>query len=108
MPVINLHRSWHDSDMAPERYLAVYVGPSRTQFVIKTESVNQRLFRLLLEEAGKEYGFLCSGPLILPYDVAVFRIILEALSKDCDGEDSMQEDNVHLGLFGGCALDIFK
>ena len=69
--------------MAPEGYLAVYVGPGRTRFVIKTESVNHPLFRVLLEEAEKEYGFVCAGSLTLPCDVAVFRRIIEALGKDC-------------------------
>ena len=71
--------------MAPEGYLAVYVGPGCTRFVIKTESVNHPLFRVLLEEAEKEYDFVCAGPLTLPCDVAVFRRIIEALGKDCGG-----------------------
>ena len=71
--------------MAPEGYLAVYVGPGRTRFVIKTESINHPLFWVLLEEAEKEYGFVCAGPLTLPCDVAVFCIIIEALGKDCGG-----------------------
>ena len=49
--------------------------------MIKTESVNHPLFRVLLEEAEKEYGFVCAGPLTLPCDVAVFRRIIEALGK---------------------------
>ena len=85
MPLINLRRSWQDSYMAPEGYLAIYVRPGRTRFVIKTESVNHPLFRVLLEEAEKEYGFVCAGPLTLPCDVTVFHRIIEALGKYCGG-----------------------
>jgi SAUR family protein len=85
MPLIKLRRcrSWPDSDwkdMAPEGYFAVYVGPDRARFVIKTESVNHPLFRMLLEEAEKEYGFDFAGPLTLPCEVSVFRRIMDTLN----------------------------
>ena len=72
MPLINLRRSWQDSDIAPEGYFAVYVGPGRTRFVIKTESVNHPLFCMLLEEDENEYDLDFVGPLTLHTKVLIF------------------------------------
>lgn len=91
-------RSWRDSDMAPQGYFTVCVGPARTRFLIKTESVNHPLFRILLEDVEKEYGFDFAGPLSLPCEVFVFRSILETLNTDCGGEDSLNGNHVCLDL----------
>lgn len=52
----------------PEGYFSVYVGPDRQRFVVKTTRINHPLFKVLLEEAEKEYGYNCDGPLVLPCD----------------------------------------
>lgn len=107
MPLINLGqcRSWSDSDgddMPPEGFLAVYVGPDRDRFVINTESVNHPLFRMLLEEAEKEYGFDSVGPLTLPCEVSVFRRILESLNAGYGVEGSLNGEDVRMGLLCLC------
>jgi SAUR family protein len=119
MPLIKLRRchSWPDSDwddmapgaVAPDGYFAVYVGPDRARFVIKTESVNHPLFRMLLEEAEKEYGFDFAGPLTLPCEVAVFRSILGALNStdyDRSHENSLHGEDARLGLLSPRAMAI--
>nr|UXW62827.1 auxin-responsive protein SAUR71-like [Pinus koraiensis] len=100
MPLINPRRcrSWRHNDMAPEGYFAVCVGPGRTRFVIKTESVNHPLFRMLLEDAEKEYGFNFAGPLTLPCEVSVFCGILEILNTDYDADDSLKGNDDLLGF----------
>ena len=88
--------------MAPvQGYFAVYVGPARRRFLIKTESVNHPLFRMLLEEAEKEYGFDFVGPLTLPCEVAVFRRIMNTLNADYGAEDSASEDEDRFSADGG-------
>jgi len=113
LPLIKLRRcrSWPGSDwkdIAPEGYFAVYVGPYRARFVIKTESINHPLFRKLLEEAEKEYGFHFAGPLTLPCEVSVFRRIMDTLNTDYGGDDSLIEDDDPLGLLSGRSLDILN
>lgn len=99
------YRSWTDSDrdhgMVPQGCFAVYVGPARCRFVIKTKSVNHPLFRILLEEAENEYGFDFVGPLTLPCEVAVFRKIMNTLNTDSGDEDSVSEEENRLGLLSG-------
>lgn len=120
MPLIKHRRchSWPDSDwddmatgtaVAPHGYLAVYVGPDRSRFVIKTESVNHPLFRMLLDDAEREYGFDFAGPLTLPCEVAVFRSILGALSStdyEHRHEISLHSEDIRLGLLSPQAMDI--
>ncbi|GER48555.1 SAUR-like auxin-responsive protein family [Striga asiatica] len=61
--------SWpKKTKMTPNGCFSVYVGPTRQRFVIKTESANHPLFRMLLEDAELEYGFKNEGPLLLPCD----------------------------------------
>jgi len=70
---------WDDrkpSLIPPRGHLVVCVGKERQRFLIKTEYVNHPLFKILLEEAEKEYGFENEGPLALPCQVAVFHRIL--------------------------------
>jgi len=114
MPPNKLRRchSWSDSGgkgMAPEGYFAVYVGPDRARFVIKTKSVNHPLFRKLLEEAEKAYGFDFAGPLTLPCEVSVFRRIMDTLNAGYGGDNCPNEDDDDcLGLLSGRDLDILK
>jgi SAUR family protein len=64
------------SPTTPRGHLAVYVGQERQRFVIKTEYLHHPLFKKLLEEAEKEYGFENEGPLALPCQVAFFHSIM--------------------------------
>ncbi|KAM7269492.1 hypothetical protein ACFE04_024989 [Oxalis oulophora] len=75
---------------------SVYVGQDKQRFVIKTEYINHPLFRILLEEAESEYGFISDGPLVLPCKVDLFYKVLFAM------EDSGRESRFH-----GCASPRF-
>ncbi|KAJ1269345.1 hypothetical protein BS78_07G204800 [Paspalum vaginatum] len=82
----------------PEGCLAVYVGAARERFVVRTECVNHRLFRALLEEAEEERGPYCyaaDGPLELPCDAAAFARVLEAIERE------MAEERTVLRCGGG-------
>ncbi|KAF8653832.1 hypothetical protein HU200_061956 [Digitaria exilis] len=73
----------------PEGCLAVYVGAARERFVVRTECVNHRLFRALLEEAEEArgpYGYPADGPLELPCDAAAFARAVEAIELEMAGE----------------------
>ncbi|KAF8739205.1 hypothetical protein HU200_013927 [Digitaria exilis] len=74
----------------PEGCLAVYVGAARERFVVRTECVNHRLFRALLEEAEEArgpYGHVADGPLELPCcDAAAFARAVEAIELEMAGE----------------------
>ena len=63
---------------------------------------------MLLEEADNEYGFDFVGSLTLPCEVAVFRRIMDSLSSDYGGEDSVNDDEDQLGLLNGMVLDILN
>jgi len=71
---------------------SVYVGPEKQRFVIKTKYVNHPLFRILLEEAESEYGFISDGPLVLPCKADLFCEVLLAM------EDARADSRFH-----GCA-----
>ncbi|GJM92018.1 hypothetical protein PR202_ga08443 [Eleusine coracana subsp. coracana] len=45
---------------------SVYVGPDRERFVVRAECANHPLFRRLLDDAEREYGYAAQGPLALP------------------------------------------
>ncbi|CAL9209220.1 unnamed protein product [Musa hybrid cultivar] len=66
----------------PEGCFAVYVGPDRERFVIRTECVNHPRFRVLLEEAEMEFGYSNSGPLELPCHVEVFHEVLWEMEQE--------------------------
>lgn len=102
---------WAESDrkdIAPEGHFAVYVGADRARFLIKTESVNHPLFRKLLEEAEKEYGFDFVGPLTLPCEVSLFRGIIDTLNNGYAGDVSVNEGEHCLWLLSPSTLDILN
>lgn len=85
----------------PEGCLAVYVGAARERFVVRTECVNHRLFRALLEEAEEVRGPYCyaaDGPLELPCDAGAFARAVEAIERD------MAEEKTTVGCGGGGGL----
>lgn len=62
--------------VAPDGCFAVYVGPEKQRFAIKTEYANHPLFEMLLEDAEMEYGYNSEGPILLPCEVDLFYKIL--------------------------------
>ncbi|XP_072992870.1 auxin-responsive protein SAUR71-like [Typha latifolia] len=59
-----------------EGCFTVCVGGEKARFVVRMECVNHPLFRMLLEEAETEYGYVSGGPLELPCDVDFFLRVL--------------------------------
>ncbi|XP_042051249.1 auxin-responsive protein SAUR50-like [Salvia splendens] len=68
-------------EVAPVGCFPIYVGPGKERFVIKTEHVNHRLFKILLDEAESEYGYCHKGVLMLPCEVDHFVDVL--MEMDC-------------------------
>ncbi|KAL6644469.1 hypothetical protein ACP70R_016077 [Stipagrostis hirtigluma subsp. patula] len=65
------------------------MAAARERFVVRTECVNHRLFRALLEEAEEArgpYHYAADGPLELPCDAAAFARVVEAIERDMDEE----------------------
>ncbi|RCV12410.1 hypothetical protein SEVIR_2G278000v4 [Setaria viridis] len=60
----------------------VCVGAGRQRFVVRTECVNHRLFRALLEEAEEAFGYAAAGPLALPCDADAFVRVLEQIEEE--------------------------
>ena len=68
---------------SPPRCFSVYVGPERERFVVRTECANHPLFRRLLDDAEREYGYAAQGPLALPgCDVDAFLDVLWQMEHD--------------------------
>ncbi|KAE9614029.1 hypothetical protein Lal_00016425 [Lupinus albus] len=81
------------SPRAPSGFLFVYVGTERKRFVIPTRFLNLPIFASLLKETEEEFGFRCSGGLVLPCEVGFFNDVVECLHKDEKkyGKFSLQE-----------------
>ncbi|CAI9280590.1 unnamed protein product [Lactuca saligna] len=81
-------RSWNGKEMvkkkmAPEGFFPVCVGPGKQRFAVKTKYASHPLFTMLLEDAEKEYGYNCDGPISLPCDVDLFyKVLAEMEAKD--------------------------
>ncbi|KAL1550484.1 auxin-responsive protein SAUR50-like [Salvia divinorum] len=69
-------------EVAPVGCFPICVGPEKERFVIKTEHVNHRLFKILLEEAESEYGYCHKGILMLPCEVDHFVDVLMEMEMD--------------------------
>ncbi|KAG0465512.1 hypothetical protein HPP92_019676 [Vanilla planifolia] len=68
--------------ISPVGWVAVRVGPGKERFLVRTEWMNHRLFRDLLDEAEREYGYATIGPLELPCSVELFRWVLWEVDQD--------------------------
>lgn len=81
-------RSWNGKErmkkeIAPEGYFPVCVGPGKQRFAVKTKYASHPLFAMLLEDAEKEYGYHCDGPISLSCDVDLFyKVLAEMEAKD--------------------------
>lgn len=89
--------------VAPHCCFSVYVGPEKQRFIIKTKYVNHPLFKLLLEDAEKEYGFISDGPILLPCDVNLFyKVLAEMDSNRSENEEYMRSKSCGLA-YGSCS-----
>ncbi|KAM0856858.1 hypothetical protein ACQ4PT_048898 [Festuca glaucescens] len=68
---------------------SVYMGPERERFVVRADRANHPLFRRLLDDAEREYGYAAQGPLALPCAVDAFLEVLWHMDHDHDGGDSV-------------------
>ncbi|KAJ3697248.1 hypothetical protein LUZ61_000953 [Rhynchospora tenuis] len=62
--------------VVPAGCFAVYVGPKKERFVVKTACLNQPLFLALLQQAEHEFGYASDGPINLPCDVELFQEVM--------------------------------
>jgi SAUR family protein len=81
---LSFNKKARGREPTPEGCLAVYVGEARERFVIRTECVNHRLFRALLEEAEEAHGhhFAADGPLELPCHAGEFTRVVDAIQRE--------------------------
>ncbi|XP_055827618.1 auxin-responsive protein SAUR71-like [Solanum dulcamara] len=91
--ILSKSKSWHGrstTTIAPEGCFWVYVGPNKERFVVKTKYANHPLFKMLLEDAEKEYGYSYSqGPILLPCDVDIFYKVLAEMVNNKEIDDSV-------------------
>ena len=73
------------SRVAAKGFFPVYVGEEKKRFVMKTEMANHAVFKKMLEEAEREYGFSNGGPVLLPCHVDVFYEALSEMEKESSG-----------------------
>ncbi|KAE8781591.1 Auxin-responsive protein SAUR41 [Hordeum vulgare] len=66
---------------------SVYVGTERERFMVRTDCANHPLFRRLLDDAEREYGYASQGPLALPCDVGTFLDVLWQMDHGVDEDD---------------------
>ncbi|EES04127.1 auxin-responsive protein SAUR50 [Sorghum bicolor] len=76
------------SPSSPPGCFSVYVGPERERFVVRAECANHPLFRRLLDDAEREYGYATQGPLALPgCDVDAFLDVLWQMERGDDADE---------------------
>nr|CAB3491235.1 unnamed protein product [Digitaria exilis] len=69
---------------------SVYVGAGRERFSVPVERANHPLFRRLLDDAEREYGYAAQGPLALPgCDVGAFHAVMWKMEHDGDEEEGI-------------------
>ncbi|WOH05168.1 hypothetical protein DCAR_0624582 [Daucus carota subsp. sativus] len=84
--------------VAPQGCFSVYVGAEKQRFVIKTVCANHPLFKMLLEDAEMEYGFISDGPILLPCDVDLFYKVLAEM------DDAESANGSHLSRSKSCGF----
>ncbi|KAI4343578.1 hypothetical protein L6164_010912 [Bauhinia variegata] len=77
--------------VVPPGCFCVEVGAERERFLVKIKLANHPLFKMLLDDAEKEYGFQNDGPIRLPCHVDLF----------CDALEEMES---HIMPFAGCTF----
>ncbi|KAJ7541873.1 hypothetical protein O6H91_10G080700 [Diphasiastrum complanatum] len=84
----------------PEGHLAVYVGSdTRQRFVVKAEHLNHHLFKVLLDKAAEEYGFVRQGGLIIPCEPFLFKKLIALLNSNYPSNRELEFEDLVL-LYG--------
>ncbi|CAL4959672.1 unnamed protein product [Urochloa decumbens] len=90
---------------SPAGCFSVYVGPERERFVVRADCASHPLFRRLLDDAEREYGYAAQGPLALPgCDAGEFLDVLwqmENADADDGGELAAAAASPICGLHSG-------
>lgn len=88
---------------SPSGCFPVYVGPGRERFVVRAECANHPLFRRLLDDTEREYGYAAQGPLALPgCDVDSFLDVLWQMERaDGANEEVTAASSPMCGLHSG-------
>lgn len=88
---------------SPSGCFPVYVGPGRERFVVRAECANHPLFRRLLDDTEREYGYAAQGPLALPgCDVDSFLDVLWQMERaDGANEEVAAASSPMCGLHSG-------
>ncbi|XP_020577276.1 auxin-responsive protein SAUR71-like [Phalaenopsis equestris] len=71
--------------VSPAGWVSVQVGREKEKFLIRAEWMNHSLFRGLLDEAEKEYGYAgyaAKGSLELPCSIEVFHLVLWEMDQE--------------------------
>ncbi|CAD6235258.1 unnamed protein product [Miscanthus lutarioriparius] len=90
------------SPSSPPGCFSVYVGPERERFVLRAECANRPLFRRLLDDAEREYGYAAQGPLALPgCDVDSFLDVLWQMERADADEEVATASSPICGLHNG-------
>lgn len=90
------------SGRSPPGCFSVYVGPERERFVMRAECANHPLFRRLLDDAEREYGYAAQGPLALPgCDVDSFLDVLWQMERTDADEEVAAASSPICGLHNG-------
>ncbi|KAL8097842.1 auxin-induced protein X10A-like [Apium graveolens] len=98
LPVSTKERSKPKLKVAPAGCFWVYVGAEKQRFVMKTRYANHPLFKMLLEDAEMEYGFISDGPILLPCEVNLFYKVL----AEMDNKESTND--THLWRSKSCGF----
>ncbi|ONM34973.1 auxin-responsive protein SAUR50 [Zea mays] len=91
------------STSSPPGCFSVYVGAERERFVVRAECANHPLFRRLLDDTEREYGYAAQGPLALPgCDVDSFLDVLWQMERaDGANEEVAAASSPMCGLHSG-------
>ncbi|KAK1359577.1 auxin-responsive protein SAUR71-like [Heracleum sosnowskyi] len=98
LPTSTKEKSKPKLKVAPQGCFWVYVGAEKQRFVIKTTYANHPLFKMLLEDAEMEYGFISDGPILLPCDVNLFYKVLAEM------DDQESTNGSHLSRSKSCGF----
>ena len=86
--------------VTPKGCIPVCVGPEKQRFAVKIKYASHPLFSMLLEaDAQTEDGYDFEGPILLPWDVNLFKKVL----AEIEGEQVQQLKWSSIFAYGSCS-----